>query len=482
MNPLKLLSLTMALCFGTALFAPAIELRGRVTAHGRGVAGVAVTDGRTVVRTDRQGRYTLAGDDNARFVYISLPAGYRIQERNHAPHFYRQITDRESPRQRFDFQLETSGDDQRHLFVVWADPQVYRPEELPYISTAAEDVRQLVASYGGIAAHGMVCGDIIGDWTPGSSQFTPIAERAAQSGIPFFYLPGNHDINLDARSNEDSKRDYEAIFGPAYYSFNRGKVHYVMLDNSFFLARSYLYAGYIEERQLRWLEEDLASVPAGSTVVVGMHIPAYSREARSGDWGKESTSKVTNNRKALFKLLGPYKAHICSAHEHYAENYVLSDHLFEHVHAPLSGLFWQTLWSMDGVPWGYTVYEVDGDQIAWYYKAVGQSREVQFSVYGVGEDPLKPESVTVNVWNYDPAWKVCWYENGEPQGAMTRYTGYDATICREVEANRDEHFRWKYIGAGPTEHLFYATPSAPDARIEVEVTDRFGKLYRWSNR
>ena len=68
--------------------------------------------------------------------------------------------------------------------------------------------------------------------------------------------------------------------------------------------------------------------------------------------------KVMNNRSHLYELLKPYNAHIMSGHEHYNENYVLADNLYEHVHAPLSTLFWQAPWACDGTPGGYAVYEL----------------------------------------------------------------------------------------------------------------------------
>ena len=30
------------------------------------------------------------------------------------------------------------------------------------------------------------------------------------------------------------------MFGPTYYSFDRGRVHYVVLDNVFYLSRGYV--------------------------------------------------------------------------------------------------------------------------------------------------------------------------------------------------------------------------------------------------
>lgn len=452
------------------------ELRGRVTADGKGVAGVRVTDGRTIVQTDRRGRYRLPADREAAFVYLTLPDGYEIPARQGAALLYQRL---EAGKARdYDFALQPAARrSERHRLLVVADPQVYFEKELDSVRRAAADMRRTAAD--SVETFGVVCGDIIGDITRRPLLFEAVRDALAESGVPFFYAVGNHDMDVDTRSNAGSKRSFEACFGPTYYSFDRGRIHYVVLDDVFFLARGYLYAGYLGERQLKWLEQDLAFVPHGSTVVVCLHIPTWSRAARQGEWGKEESNKVLNNRRALYALLAPYRAHILSAHEHYNENYQPAEHIFEHVHAPLSTLFWQTPLSMDGIPAGYGVYEADGDTLTWYWKAVDYGRGRQFTAYAAGEDPREPEAVTVNVWNYDPAWKVRWYENGVPQGEMERYTGYDAAMADYVERHRGE-FVYKYIGAAPTEHLFRAVPSAPDAEVCVEVEDRFGNRYLWS--
>lgn len=51
-------------------------VEGVVTCKGKGLAGVVVTDGFDVVLTDAQGRYELPRNRDARFVYLSTPAGY----------------------------------------------------------------------------------------------------------------------------------------------------------------------------------------------------------------------------------------------------------------------------------------------------------------------------------------------------------------------------------------------------------------------
>lgn len=452
------------------------EIRGRVVADGEGVAGVRVTDGYTFAVTDRRGVYRLRADGEAKFVYLTLPDGYEIPSRNGAAAMYHRIV--EDGSSRYDFTLQRSEKDMtRHRLLVVADPQVYFEQELDSVRRAAADMRRTAAD--GVETFGVACGDIIGDITRKPLLFDSVRDAIAAGGVPFFYVFGNHDMDVDARTNDYSKSSFEEHFGPTYYSFDRGRIHYVVLDDVFFLARGYLYAGYLEERQLRWLEADLAAVPHGRTVVVCMHIPTWSRAAQRGEWGEEEANKVLNNRRALYKVLEPYRAHIMSAHEHYNENYLSVEHVFEHVHAPLSTLFWQTPWSMDGIPSGYAVYEADGDSLTWYWKSVDLDRGRQFTAYAVGADSRVPDAVTVNVWNYGPGWTVRWFENGEPRGEMTLYTGYDASIADYVALHSHE-FKYRYIGAAPTEHLFMAVPSAPDADVRVEVEDRFGNRYLWS--
>ena len=262
------------------------ELRGRVTADGRGVEGVAVTDGRTIVRTDAKGRYRLASASDAEFVYLTLPDGYEIPAEAGAAAFYRRITGQE---RRYDFALRRAGRDMtRHRLVLVADPQVYFEEELDSVRRASADIRRTASD--GVETFGVACGDIIGDITRRPTLFGPVRDALAESGVPFFYVFGNHDMDTDVRTNDYSKRSFKERFGPTYYAFDRGKIHYVVLDDVFFLARSYLYAGYLEERQLRWLEQDLASVPAGSTAPHGGVNGARSRRTRCSTTAGRSTS------------------------------------------------------------------------------------------------------------------------------------------------------------------------------------------------
>jgi len=456
-----------------------IKFYGKVLDNkGNAIAGVPVTDGYNITTTNNKGEYKLLSNTTADFVYISIPSGYEIPMKNNAPDYFYRITDRTAQKQKFDFTLEKSSlDDNKHILIACADPQVGFDEELPMVEEAIADMKSLVGKYySDMPMHGIVCGDIIAEISREPKFFEPMKAIFAGSNIPFFYAAGNHDMEVNGRSNYHSKKTFNNAVGPAYYSYNRGKVHYIVLDDVFFTGKGYASIGYLDEEQLCWLEQDLALIPEGSTAVVSFHIPTYSREARKGEFAKEEMNKVLQNRNALYKMLKPYKALLLTGHEHYNENYQLADNLFEHVHAAMCGIFWQAPYNSDGTPLGYAVYEFDGNDVKWYYKSVGKPRDVQFNAYLPGADKHRQDKVIANVWNYDPQWKVYWYEDGIKMSEMTQYTGWDPAIVHYVERNR-ENFRYKYIGAGPTDHLFLCEPKNKESKIKIEVVDRFGNVF-----
>lgn len=466
-----------ALLLSANLFASSFVVSGHVyDQQGNPVVNVKVTDGYKFVRTDASGAYEIDTHDDAQFVYLTIPAGYETPEWHGAPLFYCEL-DRTGKGQTKDFSLvKTNADETRHMFFVWADVQIYEEKEIAFVKEAAADAAQ-VADEAGVPAFGVSCGDIAGEWWSGLS--LDIQKATAETGFPFFTLMGNHDYKGDAKTNEESKKAYTDLYGPTYYSFDKGKVHYIVMDDVFNYIRHYI--GYIEKHQLEWIKRDLSDVPEGSLVVLFSHIPTYSWEAVEERWKDERYNDILTNRKALYDILQPYDAHICSAHKHFAENYEIAPNLMEHNHAPLSGLFWQAMLAADGVPWGYYVYEVDGSDLKWYFKPVGMPKTCQFSAYRVGEDPEMPDCVVANVWNYDSKWRVEWSENGQPKGEMQRYTGHDRAIMKDIHDRCEKEYKWKYLGPANSVHLFCAKPSSPDAYIEITVTDRFGNTSKWNN-
>lgn len=443
---------------------------------GKPVAGVAVTDGTDVVVTDAKGRYSLTSSPDAKFVYLTLPSGYEVPMKDGVPAFYSEVKPDAKGRFSHDFNLTPSDVDMdKHILFVMADPQVYFDPNLDEVKKAALEMKYTMATdYAGQPAVGIMVGDIVGQISQGDKYFPWMIRNVAECEFPYFYVCGNHDIEMNVATNDEARKSFNHYFGPSYYSFNRGKVHYVVLDDVFWMGR--YYAGYLDKKQLDWLKKDLSLVPKGSTVIVSMHIPCYSRPARHQQWNKEEINKVLGNRQELFKILKPYNAHIMSGHEHYNENYIFSDSLYEHCHAPLSTLFWCAPWAMDGTPGGYAVYEIEGDNINWYYKSVGRDKDYQFELYPRGLSREHPEAIVANVWNVDSSWKIEWFEDGKFMGEMTRYTGYDPNIYQDVTLHGKD-YAFPYVGSDITEHLFYAVPESETSVITVRATDHNGNVY-----
>ena len=84
----------------------------------------------------------------------------------------------------------------------------------------------------------------------------------------------------------------------------------------------------------------------------------------------------------------------------------------------------------------------------------------------------------INVWGYDPAWKVEVSENGIPL-AVTRVSVKDPLHLISYEALRLDK------GATPTSsfetdatgHMFEVTASSATSTLDIRVTDRFGRVY-----
>lgn len=440
---------------------PSVRIRGVVRAGGQGLSRVAVSDGISVVPTDGEGRFELAAPEWATFVHLSLPSGMRIPL--NAPgtaRFYAPIVPNERGEMEVAFDLERlPGSDEEHAFLLWADTQTRNRRDMEFLHTqSVPDAVGVTRELGDRPVFGISCGDIMSD----DLSLFPDYERAvSRVGIPFFQVVGNHDLDFEARQSENSFRTFSRHFGPGYYSFNRGAVHYVVLNDVFWYGAGYL--GYLSREQLTWLENDLRLVEPGRPVIVALHIPLMNTEhPRRRD--TMSIGGTVSNREALYRLLEPYDAWILSGHMH--EN----EHLREggcrhHVAGTVCGGWWRGPICYDGTPNGYPVYEVRGQEITHRYKATGLPFSHQLRAYGHGADPTARDEIVANVWDWDPDWTVVWYEDGERRGTLARRVGLDPWAVE--------------LRAGPwrTDHLFYA-PASRDARdIVVEATDPRGRRF-----
>jgi outer membrane protein assembly factor BamB/predicted phosphodiesterase len=241
------------------------QINGRVydASSSRGIEEISVSNGDSIARTDADGRYSLAIEPlQDRYVFISVPEGYRPQER-----FYALIGD-EPIGESLDFPLIPAPERAQGTFrlahvsdthVVNDDSGAVSQEVL------AQDLKELVAG----AAPDLVV--VTGDLTNMGTVPELESYRAAIESVPIpvFSVFGGHDGNIERRStaaDTPCTRNFEATLGPTYYSFDWGGYHFVIYatEGSYFSAAD-------RARKERWLVADLALQPSDRQSVLMLH-------------------------------------------------------------------------------------------------------------------------------------------------------------------------------------------------------------------
>ena len=450
----------------------ALTVKGRVFCSGRGLESVVVTDGEQCVLSGKNGYYSIPVSEKSKFIYVSTPSGYLPPDSLNVPHFYQKINPKVTT---YNFELKKNPrNDNSHILLVHSDPQFFKEDNFKSYAKIVDDCCSTVNENKNADVFGIDCGDLAGDKP---DLYPKYIENLNRANIPFYRVLGNHDMNYGGRSDETSTKIYNQTFGPAYYSFNRGKVHYVILDNVFYFGRDYFYMGYLDERILQWLEQDLSYIPKGSTVFVAMHIPVrLDEKPRFFSYTADNIGEQTVNASSLFKMLEPYHAHILTGHTHYNRNIIHSKSVYEHNTGAICGTWWQGDYCLDGTPVGYGVYQIDGDNVSWYFKSAGHPRDYQMRAYPAGSNTDFPDDISANVWNWDKNWKVEWFENGIDKGEMTRFESIDPEVVKMC-ADKDK-LEFKWIAPIKTDHLFRATPQYKNSIIEIRVTDPFNHVYK----
>ncbi|GAB4238817.1 MAG: calcineurin-like phosphoesterase family protein [Acidobacteriota bacterium] len=445
--------------------------RGVVRAEGRGLAGVPVTDGFRYVTTGADGSFTLPLHPWARFVYLSLPAGYAIP--THACGTARCFQPIRTEQAEFEAVFDLTPlpeSDEVHHFLLLADPQTETLEEVALLRETLSEIARWADGIAG-TKFAFSCGDIVFDHV----ELFPAYESAVQlTGIPFFQVAGNHDVDRGALVDALSLETFGRHFGPDHYSFDRGAVHYVVLDDVFWYGHGYI--GYITGEQLAWLEQDLSFVEPGRSVVIVVHIPlAGTRHERTGQ-PEPSPSGVVMNREALYELLQPYRVHILSGHTHENEH-VIRDGVHEHIHGAVCGAWWSGPICFDGTPCGYGVYEVRGEEIRWRYQCTGKPAEHQMRLYPPGSLPAHGSDVIANLWDLEPAWRLRAWNDRKDAVPVLPLVARDPLSIQLHEGDRLPPKR-PWVEPQPTYHLRRLPPPPGSRTITLEAEDRFGRVYR----
>lgn len=466
---------------------------GRVTTtSGEPVVGAVLSDGEFSVQTDANGEYKIKSKlASARFVTISTPAEYKLSFRKSVPQNFLRIP-RHAKAVQADFVLEKREKAvEKYSVVMIGDPQIkgvgvdsacHKLHNVIYPDIVSLKEKKAASESEFFAIN---LGDLVFN---NMAKLDDYLNVIADSKVPMFHAMGNHDY--DQTTFLESKlgtMHFEEYLTPTYYSFNVGKIHYVIVNDISF-ARKVVKQKYrlgLEHWHYKWLERDLKFVPKDHTIVICGHAQLFRY------FGKKDPDGTNNLSYARYsKLLSQYaRVYSWSGHYHYNFGYDYAKSASESlknitsicVARTCGGLHCNRDLYNDGTPNGYMVMEVDGENVEWYYKSVGKERDYQMHVYA----PTRTggELVKVNIWNWSKDYwsNPEWWENGKKVGLLTHKFEKDIAFL-EDHAQKGPHVlggRDKSDKARPynAHGMFHIKPSEGVRCGEVRVTDNFGKTY-----
>ncbi len=379
-----------------------------------GLAGIKISNGRDIVVTDGEGRYEIDVDQDD-IIFVIKPRGFRtpLTELN-LPRFFYIHKPNGSPESEFggvaptgelpesiDFPLTPQVEPEVFRALMFGDTQ---PSDIKDVEYIAHDVVEQIIAEGTDASLGVTLGDIVNN---DLSLFGPMNQTIGLIGIPWYNVIGNHDMNFDATNDVHSDETFERVYGPSYYSFDYGPVHFMVLDDvTWYIPEGSdrgRYKGGLGEEQMTFIRNDLAMIPKDQLVVLMMHIPLVGVE----------------DQEELYNLIEdrPFSLSF-SAHTHFQQHvFIGEDSGFDgeepHHHVinvTVCGSWWRgapdengipNTTMRDGAPNGYSVVTFDGHEYSIEFRAARRPASHQMNIYApeaVASADAGETEVIVNVF------------------------------------------------------------------------------------
>ena len=467
------------------------NIYGRViNDFGEPVVGCVVSDGQQCVTTDSEGCYAMKSDmKNTRFVFVSIPDGYKIPHRKSIVQNFRRIPRYEKAVEaNFTLEKRTEPTD-KYTVIMVGDPQMrglgsdnsgerYRDDILPDME-AFKKTRE-----GEFFA--IVLGDLVYNWMVGYDDYLDICSNHS---FPMANIIGNHDYcQATMLETELGSAYYEEYISPTYYSFTIGKIHYVMVRSILYDRPNNKehYAGGLDDKQMQWLEEDLKHIPKDYTIYLCGHAQLFKRKTGNEVWthgiplrNYARYSELLKQYKRVYSWAGHYHENYCYSYAGKEDKFPGLGHVTCIAVARAIGDLRSNLRTMsDGEENGYMVVEVDGEDVTWWYKSLGKGRGYQMRPYSpalTGDGYVK-----VNIWNYtkDTWSSIEWWENGVKVGDFEKYPETDLNYLKIYEEYKALYPKSGYGKPhGKSDYMFRIKPSEGVRSGEIRVTDNFGVTY-----
>ena len=217
----------------------------------RCLKGVAVSDGLNVVLTDANGIYRLDGHSKEKFLFITTPSGFYTNNT-----YYHRINDDIKD---YDFAVyELSGRIDKkggHKLVQISDTEIGgKLGHEGWVNNLREYSRNENVAF--IMHTGDIC------YEAGLKSHLDMM-NTENMNVPVFYSIGNHDL-VEGQYGEEL---FESIYGPVYYSFDVGNVHYIVLP----MPYGDFTPSYTREDVYKWMKNDIAVAARGKSIMIFCH-------------------------------------------------------------------------------------------------------------------------------------------------------------------------------------------------------------------
>lgn len=497
---------------------------GIVSSAGVGVENVVVSDGAEVTVTNEKGIYQLKSAKKWGYVFISVPSGYEVPSVGVLPQFHRALKNSADVVERADFKLEkVDGQDSYKIFMLGDMHLVNRTGNLGQFAQFTSDLTDYMTRHKGEKMYALTLGDMTWDlyWYSNSYYFPQYLNtiNSQIKNLQIFHTMGNHDNDFQTRSDYDAAVKYVDQICPTYYSFNIGKVHYVVMDDidcsSYDGTESRNYVKSLSAEQLDWLAKDLSHVAKTTPVVVAMHAQVF--------YPTTSGFKIDHdqvNTLRLFDILDGYTVRFVTGHTHKLFNVtpdapIVDGHNFrEYNSGSVCASWW---WSgnltpgihigTDGTPGGYGIWDVTGTDFQCLYKSTGWPEEYQFRSYdlnnvhfSMADVPLMPSDISasvknaymqyvnaypqnndnevlINIWNWNSDWTLSVVDENRKTLPYTEVWAYDPLHIAALSVKRFNNAGLKSTPSFITDkftHFFKVKADDADTDLVITVKDEFG--------
>lgn len=497
---------------------------GIVSSAGVGVENVVVSDGAEVTVTNEKGIYQLKSAKKWGYVFISVPSGYEVPSVGVLPQFHRALKNSADVVERADFKLEkVDGQDSYKIFMLGDMHLANRTGDLGQFAQFTSDLTDYMTRHKGEKMYALTLGDMTWDlyWYSNSYYFPQYLNTVNSQikNLQIFHTMGNHDNDFQTRSDYDAAVKYVDQICPTYYSFNIGKVHYVVMDDidcsSYDGSTSRKYVASLSAEQLDWLAKDLSHVDKTTPVVVAMHAQVF--------YPTTSGFKIDHdpvNTQRLFDILDGYTVRFVTGHTHKLFNVtpdapIVDGHNFrEYNSGSVCASWW---WSgnltpgihigTDGTPGGYGIWDVTGTDFQCLYKSTGWPEEYQFRSYdlnnvhfSMADVPLMPSDISasvknaymqyvnaypqnndnevlINIWNWNSDWTLSVVDENRKTLPYTEVWAYDPLHIAALSVKRFNNAGLKSTPSFITDkftHFFKVKADDADTDLVITVKDEFG--------